>query len=125
MIPKFKSNVTLIFISPYFQYSSRRIVNDKPSQQLIRGISLSSSGQATVDPKLTEVLIDVAIKIDDDSKFPVDVEHVLAAIVLASRVGEVNSETVLDGANEELVSLLGAHVETVFQTFGGKVGTDD
>ena len=125
MIPKFKSNVTLIFISPYFQYSSRRIVNDKPSQQLIRGISLSSSGQATVDPKLTEVLIDVAIKIDDDSKFPVDVEHVLAAIVLASRAGEVNSETVLDGANEELVSLLGAHVETVFQTFGGKVGTDD
>lgn len=86
---------------------------------------MSSSGQATVDPELTEVLIDVAIKIDDDSKFPVDVEHVLAAIVLASRVGEVNSETVLDGANEELVSLLGAHVETVFQTFGGKVGTDD
>lgn len=100
-------------------------MNDKQSQQLIRGISLTPSGQATVDPELTEVLIDVAIKIDDDSKFPVDVEHVLAAIVLASRAGKVNAETVLDGADEELVSLLGSHVETVFQKFGGKVGADD
>lgn len=48
----------------------------------IPGISLSPSGQVTVDPTLTEILIDIAIKIDDSLKFPVDVEHVLAAIVM-------------------------------------------
>ena len=60
-------------------------VNGNQDQQIVPGISLSTSGQATVDPALTEVLIDIAIKIDDMSKFPVDVEHVLAAIVMAAR----------------------------------------
>lgn len=86
---------------------------------------LSSSGQATVAPELTDVLIDIAIKIDDGSKFPVDVEHVLAAIVLAARGGDIDSATDLAKADVELVSILASHVETVFQKFGGKVGADD
>ena len=68
-------------------------MNDNQEQQIVPGISLSTSGQATVDPALTEVLIDIAIKIDDDSKFPVDVEHVLAAIVLAAQSGFIAAET--------------------------------
>jgi len=100
-------------------------VNNNPSQQIVQGISLSSSGQATVDPKLTEVLIDIAIKIDDDSKFPVDVEHVLAAIVLARRADEIGSATNLANADAKLISILTRHVETVFQKFDGKVGADD
>lgn len=100
-------------------------MNENPSQQIVQGISLSSTGQATVAPKLTNVLIDIAIKIDDVSKHPVDVEHVLAAIVLASRAGEVESATDLATADEKLISILAAHVETVFQQFDGKVGADD
>jgi len=96
-----------------------------PSQQIVRGISLSPSGQASVDPQLTEVLIDIAIKIDDDSKFPVDVEHVLAAIVLASRAGDIDAATDLVGCDAKLVAMLALHVETVFQKFGGIVGADD
>ena len=78
-----------------------------------------------VEPDLTEVLIDLAIKIDDDSKFPVDVEHVLAAIVFANQAGEVDSTTELAEADEKIVSILASHVETVFQKFDGKVGRDD
>ena len=100
-------------------------MNNNPSQQIVRGISLSSSGQATVDSQLTNVLIDIAITIDDDSKFPVDVEHVLAAIVLATRTGDIDSATDLANADAKLVSILASHVETVFQKFGGKVGADD
>ena len=44
-------------------------MDDDQDQQLVPGISLSTSGQATVDPALTEVLIDIAIKIDDLSRF--------------------------------------------------------
>jgi hypothetical protein len=100
-------------------------VNDNQEQQIVPGISLSKSGQATVDPALTEVLIDIAIKIDDMSKFPVDVEHVLAAIVLAVRSGSIAADTELSSDNEPLISALASDVETVFKKFGGKVGKDD
>lgn len=100
-------------------------MNNKPNHQVVRGVSLSATGQATVDPQLTSVLIDIAINIDDDSKYPVDVEHVLAAIVLASRAGEVDSETELSNTDAKLISVLASHVETVFQKFDGIVGADD
>ena len=100
-------------------------VNDNQEQQIVPGISLSKSGQATVDPGLTEVLIDIAIKIDDTSKYPVDVEHVLAAIVLAAKSGSITADTELSSDNEPLMSALAKNVETVFEKFGGKVGKDD
>ena len=100
-------------------------MDDDQDQQLVPGISLSTSGQATVDPALTEVLIDIAIKIDDLSRFPVDVEHVLAAIVLAVRSGSIGTDTEISSDNDTLISALAEKVETVFEKFGGKVGTDD
>ncbi len=98
---------------------------NKQDQQIIDGISLSTSGQATVDPSLTESLIDIAIKMDDMSEFPVDVEHVLAAIVMASHAGAIKSDTILSTENDSLLSVLAQYVETVFEKFGGKVGKDD
>ena len=71
------------------------------------------------------MLIDIAIKIDDTSKFPVDVEHVLAAIVMAAKSGSIASDTELASDNEPLISTLAKNVETVFEKFGGKVGMDD
>ena len=100
-------------------------MDDHQDQQLVPGISLSTSGQATVDPALTEVLIDIAIKIDDSSRFPVDVEHVLAAIVLAVRSGSIGTDTEISSDNDTLMSALAEKVEIVFEKFGGKVGTDD
>ena len=100
-------------------------MDDHQDQQLVPGISLSTSGQATVDPALTEVLIDIAIKIDDSSRFPVDVEHVLAAIVLAVRSGSIGTDTAVLSDNETLMSALAEKVEIVFEKFGGKVGRDD
>lgn len=100
-------------------------MNESSDQQIVPGISLSPSGKATVDPSLTYVLIDVAIKIDDMSRFPVDVEHVLAAIVLAARSGAIEPERELSCDDDELVSILAEHVEIVFERFGGKVGMDD
>jgi len=100
-------------------------VNDNQDQQIVPGISLSTSGQATVDPELTDVLIDIAIKIDDISKFPVDVEHVLAAVVLAVRSGSISNDTDMSSDNDTLISALAENVETVFERFGGKVGMDD
>ena len=76
-------------------------MDENNNQQIIPGISLSPSGQATVDPSLTEALIDIAIKIDDMSKFPVDVEHILAAIVMASHCEAIKPDTELSSENDD------------------------
>ena len=93
--------------------------------QIVPGIMLSPSGQATVDPSLTEALIDLAIRIDDKSRFPVDVEHVLAAVILAARSGSIGTDTDISSDHEALIPVLAGHVESVFKNFGGKVGMDD
>ena len=94
-------------------------------QQIVPGISVTSSGQATVAPSLTDVLFDLAIKLEEPTNLPVDVEHVLAAIVLAARKGELDPNTPLSPDDPTLVEILVGHVKTVFEQFGGKVGKDD
>ena len=92
---------------------------------IVPGISVSSSGQATVDPSLADVLFDLAIKLEGPTSLPVDVEHVLAAIVLASRNEELDPNTPLSPDDPALAETLALHVKTVFADFGGKVSKDD
>ena len=94
-------------------------------QQIVPGISVTSSGQATVDPSLTDVLFDLAIKLEEPTNLPVDVEHVLAALVLAARKGELDPNKPLSSDDPALLKVLVGHVKTVFEQFGGKVGRDD
>ena len=93
-------------------------------QQIVPGISVTSSGQATVDPSLANVLFDLAIKLEEPTNLPVDVEHVLAAVVLAARNGELDANTPLSSGDPALVDILVVHVKTVFADYDGKVGRD-
>lgn len=94
-------------------------------QQIVPGLSVSETGQATVDPNLADVLFDLALKLDETMPFPVDVQHVLAAIVLAARNGELQPSTRLSADDPALTIILAKHVTTVFAKFDGKVGMDD
>jgi hypothetical protein len=100
-------------------------MNSKNDQQIVPGISVTASGQATVDPSLADVLFDLAIQLEEPTCLPVDVEHVLAAIVLAARKGDIDPNTPLTSNDPTLVALLVSHVKTVFLLYGGKVGSDD
>ena len=100
-------------------------VNDSDDQQIVPGISVTSSGQATVDPALAEVLFDLAIKLEEPTNLPVDVEHVLAAIVLAARNGELDANAPLSSDDPTLVKVLVGHVKAVFADYDGKVGMED
>jgi hypothetical protein len=100
-------------------------VTNSGEQQIVPGISVSKSGQATVDPALADVLFDLAIKLEETTQLPVDVQHVLAAIVLAARSGELDPETQLSSDDQTLVVVLTPHVKAVFLQYGGEVGTDD
>jgi hypothetical protein len=74
---------------------------------------------------LADLLFDLAIKLEKPTILPVDVEHVLAAIVLAARNGEIDPNTPLSSDDPALVAILVEHVKTVFADFDGKVGRDD
>ena len=100
-------------------------MDNSDDHQIVPGISISSSGQATVDPSLTDVLFDLAIKLEEPTNLPVDVQHVLAAIVLAARKGELDPNTPLSSDDPALAEILAGHVKTVFADYGGKVGMDD
>ena len=94
-------------------------------QQVVPGISISSSGQATVDPSLADVLFDLAIKLEGPTNYPVDVQHILAAIVLAARGGELDPDIKLSPDDQALVAVLAPHVKLVFENYGGEVGKED
>jgi hypothetical protein len=99
--------------------------NNGDDEQVVPGISISPTGQATVDSSLTNVLFDLAIKLEELTELPVDVEHVLAAIVMAARQGELDSNTRLSSEDSASAAVLTNHVKTVFAEYDGKVGMDD
>ena len=99
--------------------------NNGDDEQVVPGISISPSGQATVDSSLANVLFDLAIKLEEPTQLPVDVEHILAAIVMAARQGELDPNTRLSSEDPALAAVLINHVKTVFAAYDGKVGMDD
>ena len=75
-------------------------------QRVVPGIMVSVSGEATVDRSMSEVLFDLALQLEDPTKLPVDVQHVLAAIVLAARSGELDPDTPLSANDHGLLAVL-------------------
>jgi hypothetical protein len=99
--------------------------NNGDDEQVVPGISISPSGQATVDSSLANVLFDLAMKLEEPTQLPVDVEHILAAIVTAARQGELDPNTRLSSEDPALAAVLINHVKTIFAEYDGKVGMDD
>ena len=100
-------------------------MNQSDSEQIVPGITLTPSGEATVAPFLSDVLFDLAIKLEEPTGLPVDVQHVLAAIVMAARAGELDSNKPLNLNDPALLALLATHVKSIFADYGGRVGMDD
>ena len=100
-------------------------MSNSGEQQIVPGISISASGQATVDPSLADVLFDLAVKLEEPTRHPVDVQHVLAAVVLAVRNGDLAPGTKLSAEDLMLVEVLAPHVKTVFDKYDGRLGLDD
>ena len=94
-------------------------------QQIVPGLSVSTTGQATVDPSIADVLFDLAIKLEETTNLPVDVQHVVAALVLSARKGELDPTTPLSTDDPVLAAVLTAQLKTLFAVYGGKVGMDE
>ena len=97
----------------------------KNLKQVAPGIRLFRKGEATIDPGVANVLFDLAIKLEEPADLPVDVEHVLAAVVMLSREGRWDPNVAINASNETLVEMLLPKVKLIFSQFGGQVGADD
>ncbi len=100
-------------------------MNNSDDEQIVPGLSVGATGQATVDPSLADVLFDLAVQLDESMPFPVDVQHVVAAIVLAARNGELQPNARLSSDDPALAAVLATHVTTVFAKYDGRVGMDE
>ena len=94
-------------------------------RQIVPGLYLSASGQAIIDPSIADTLFDLAIGLEEPTGLPVDVEHGVAARVLAVRSGALDSTTTLTADDRNLQEVLVPLVQRVFRDYGGKLGADD
>lgn len=92
---------------------------------LLPGISLNRRNEAIVAPELADVLFDFALLMEERSGLAVDVQHVLAALVMGARSGEIAADTVVDADNSSLQAVVLKYVRIVFAQFEGKVGEDE
>jgi hypothetical protein len=98
---------------------------NRPSNRMILpGIGLDASGHATVDAPMSNRLIDLAIDLEAYTEHPVDVQHVLAAIILAVRQGQLSSQQALPGTDPQLCRVLARHVNDLFDHLGGELSQD-
>ncbi|WP_345685157.1 hypothetical protein [Novipirellula caenicola] len=97
----------------------------KTQRQIVMGISLDAAGQATIDPSLNDVLFDLALSLESPTDLPVDIEHVVAAIVIAAQHSQLSADHVLTADDAELIEILTPHVKSVFELYGGRLGRDE
>jgi len=95
------------------------------SRQIIPGIELDDAGRASVDASMGRQLILLAIELESYTSRPVDVQHVLAAIIMAAASGEPVTGESLQKPEPLFMRLLAAHIEQIFQRTGGRVSEDD
>ncbi len=95
------------------------------SGMIVPGIELSHSGQASVDASMGRQLISLALELEAYTSRPVDVQHVLAAIILAANNGDLIAGQPLPQPDPAWMRMLASHVESIFQQTGGRVSEDD
>lgn len=98
---------------------------DKDDAQVVPGLSVNKSGQATVDASIADVLFELALKLEEVTSLPVDVQHVVAALLLAKRGGQLDPQKPLSSDDPVLKTALAVQLRTLFAIYGGTVGTDD
>ena len=89
------------------------------------GLSIGVAGRATIDPTIIDTLLDLASSLEEPTHLPVDIEHVVAAIILAARNKEIDTNAILSGNDPSLIEILSPHIKSIFALYDGVLGTDE
>jgi hypothetical protein len=91
------------------------------SEQIVAGVTIDRKGSVTVAAGHQQGLCDIALDLQEETPLAVDVEHVLAALVMAVRDGRLERGADVTNDPKAYRSVLLPYVELVFQRFSGNV----
>ena len=93
-------------------------------RMIAQGISADDSGQVSVDADAGRLLIDLAIDLEDAMPQTIDVQHVLAAIVLAAGDGLIGDQTCMSRDNQTLRNRVIQYLPVVLERYGDQLGSE-
>ena len=82
------------------------IVMRRQRQQILPGIHVGRSGEATIDVTLREVLQQLAQHFEDTLGTSIDVQRVVSAIIIACREGKLNRKSRLTAIDPSLRTII-------------------
>lgn len=83
---------------------------------------LDDQGQAIIRRDMQEVLLDLSLALEDQTGMPVDVQHVVASLVLAVRDEKLRRDAELHGSDQDLINILCPLAKQIFQDHGDLLG---
>ena len=84
-------------------------------EEIVEGVSIDRRGTVAVTAGWQQTLCDIAIELQELTDYPVDVEHLLAALVMSVRDEKIVRGSKLTLGNREQNKILVRYVEILFQ----------
>ena len=90
-------------------------------EQIVAGVTIDRQGMVSVEEGFQQELCDVALALQECTPHAVDVEHVLAAVVMAVRDGKLPRNSALKKADGEQNRILSRYVHVLFERYAGEI----
>jgi len=97
----------------------------RSAEEIVAGVTIDRKGSVTVASGHQQGLCDIALDLQEETPLAVDVEHVLAALVMAVRDGRLERGARVTDDPKAFRSILLPYVKLVFQRFSGDVLGND
>ncbi len=91
------------------------------AEQIVEGVTIDRQGMVVVGEGFQKTLCDLALDLQERTPHAVDVEHVLAALVMAVRDGKIPRNSSLSSSDGERNGILCRYIEVLFQRYAGKI----
>ena len=90
-------------------------------EEIVNGVTIDRQGTVVVGEGMQQVLCELALTLQDQTPHAVDVEHVLAAVVMAVRDGQLARNSSLDSFCKPELDILQRYVDVLFQRYGANI----
>jgi len=96
----------------------------RQEEKIVAGVSINRRGTVKVARGHQQTLCDLALALQDVCQYAVDVEHVVAALVMAVRDGRLQRDSVVTADDEPVIRVLLVYVTLIFKQFKGTVDSN-
>ena len=90
-------------------------------EHIVEGVTIDRQGTVVVGKGFQQTLCDIALDLQEQTPHAVDVEHVLAALVMAVRDGKIPRNSGFSSVNEDQNKILSRYIEVLFERYAGKI----